>query len=177
MLTYREHLMFLILKQYLFLAHYFIIEQTFIVINIRLLVTPHFFAPLQTLVFQFCLFTFLYSYIVAISITNSVMIFQPSLSFITLITFIFVSADSNPLSSFQYRLVSNLVSDIFCNVLVKILPLSHTQSCLCPYRIVLPYFHTWAACSHSGTHTLTSCLSKVHWLINLDLSSSHFYIK
>ena len=27
--------------------------------------------------------------------------------------------------------------------------------------LALTYFHTWAACSHSGTHILTSCLNPV----------------
>ena len=57
-----------------------------------------------------------------------------------------------------YILSLHLLQCLFKNLLFP----SHTQNYLCLYSIALPHFHTFAAISRSGPHTLTSSLSSIY---------------
>ena len=104
------HLVLLILKQHFLPVNCFTIKQAgLIVIKCKIFSNNTLFVPLQSFSSTF-LSIFLYAYIFALKETNSVTIFPPSSSFIRPITFLFFLMGSGMFSSFEYPLVSNLLS-------------------------------------------------------------------
>ena len=129
----RVHLMLLILKQCLLPVYRFTVKQAGLIVIKRKSFRNH------TLFFFLQRFSatslsiFLNAYIFALKAANSVMIFQPSSSFIRPITFLFSPMVNGLFSSFEYPLVSNLFSTSL-QCLCKNLR-SYKQSCQYPCSI------------------------------------------
>ena len=164
LLIYRKYLVFVILKKHLLPVYCFTVKQAgLIVIKSKTFGSYTLLCIISALIFQIVVLLsfFLCIYVLALEVTNFVMIVPPSPSFImrtTFLSFLVVAACHH---SLNIRLCQNSPLYSFKCLFGNFLSLSHTQNCLRPYRIALPNFHTLTSCSHTGTDALTSCLINI----------------